>query len=55
MTASGKAMGLSYELFRKTISETKSFISDWLGYAEKCGISEERAAQIQSGISSAGK
>ena len=55
MISSGKAMGLSSEFCRKTISETKSVISDWLGYAEKCGIIEERAAQIQSGISSAVK
>ena len=48
--ASGRSMGLSGEFCRKTLSETERVVSEWLVYAEKCGINEERAAQIHNGI-----
>jgi serine/threonine-protein kinase HipA len=50
LIASGKTMGLTAEFCHKTISETESVVSDWHNYAEKCGISEERAVEIQRGI-----
>ncbi|MCR5730859.1 MAG: type II toxin-antitoxin system HipA family toxin, partial [Ruminococcus sp.] len=50
LIASGKAMGLTAEFCRMAISETGSVVSDWLSYAEKCGISEERAVEIHRGI-----
>ena len=43
-------MGLSAEFCRKAISAAEAVVSDWLSYAEKCGISEERAIEIQKGI-----
>lgn len=50
LMASGKSMGLPAEFCKKTIAETERVVSDWLLYAEKCGISEERALEIQTGI-----
>ncbi|MBR5164073.1 MAG: type II toxin-antitoxin system HipA family toxin [Ruminococcus sp.] len=50
LIASGKTMGLTAEFCHKAISDTDSTVSDWLSYAEKCGISEERAIEIQRGI-----
>ena len=47
---SGRSMGLSSEFCRKTISETEDVVSNWLTYAEKTGISEERALEILNGI-----
>lgn len=46
----GKTIGLPAEFCRKTIARTNDVVSRWLEYASKCGISEERAAEIQSGI-----
>ena len=50
LIASGKTMGLTVEFCRNAISETESVVSDWLSYAVKCGITEERAVEIQKGI-----
>ncbi len=50
LIASGKSMGLTSEFCRKAISKTQAVASDWLNYAEKCGISEERAIEIKNGI-----
>ena len=46
----GKTIGLSAEFCRKTISRTDEIVSKWFKYAAKCGISEERAAEIKRGI-----
>ena len=50
LIASGKSMGLSAEFCRKATSAAEAVVSDWLSYAEKCDISEERAIEIQKGI-----
>lgn len=50
LIASGKSMGLTSEFCLKAISKTQVVVSDWLNYAEKCGISEERAIEIKNGI-----
>lgn len=50
LIASGKSMGLTVEFCRNAISQTESVVSDWLSYAEKCGITEERAVEIHRGI-----
>jgi serine/threonine-protein kinase HipA len=46
----GKTIGLSAEFCRKIIARTDDVVSMWLEYAAKCGINEERAAEIQRGI-----
>lgn len=46
----GKTIGLSAEFCRKIIARTDDVVSMWLDYAAKCGITEERAAEIQRGI-----
>ena len=53
LVASGKSMGLSQGFCRKVLSETEVVVGKWLSYAEKCGISEERANEIQKGIKTA--
>ena len=53
LVASGKSMGLSKGFCRKVLSETEAVVGKWLSYAEKCGISEERANEIQKGIKTA--
>ena len=50
LVSSGKSMGLTADFCRKTILGTRTVVSDWLSYAEKSGISEERAMEIQRGI-----
>ncbi|MBR5090489.1 MAG: hypothetical protein IK093_13755 [Ruminiclostridium sp.] len=45
--------GLSRLSSRKTIARTDDVVSRRLEYAAKCGISEERANEIKSGIFSA--
>ena len=50
LVASGKSMGLSQGFCRKVLSETEAVVGKWLSYAEKCGMSEERANEIQEGI-----
>lgn len=50
LVASGKSMGLSQGFCRKVLSETEAVVGKWLSYAEKCGMSEERANEIQKGI-----
>ena len=49
----GKTIGLSAEFCRKIIARTDDVVSSWLEYAAKCGINEERAAEIQRGIQEA--
>ncbi len=48
--ASGRSMGLTAEFCRKVLSETETVLSEWPGYAEKCGIGEERTMEILRGI-----
>jgi serine/threonine-protein kinase HipA len=50
LIASGKTMGLTADFCHKVISETEKVVSRWLVYAERCGISEERAEEIHKGI-----
>jgi serine/threonine-protein kinase HipA len=50
LIASGKTMGLTADFCHKVISETEKVVSRWLVYAERCGISEERAEEIHEGI-----
>ena len=50
LIASGKSMGLSVNFCQKAIASTENVISNWLNYAEKCGITEDRALEIQKGI-----
>ena len=50
MDRNGKTMGLTPDFCRKVISKTEAVVSDWLAYAEKSGICEERALEIQEGI-----
>jgi serine/threonine-protein kinase HipA len=50
LTTCGKSIGLTLDFCQKTIADTKSVVSNWLNYAEKCEIIEERAIKIQEGI-----
>ncbi|MCR5517982.1 MAG: type II toxin-antitoxin system HipA family toxin [Lachnospiraceae bacterium] len=50
LTTCGKSIGLTLDFCQKTIADTKSVISNWLNYAERCEIIEERAIKIQEGI-----
>ena len=50
LIACGTGMGLSKEYCSNTIEQTRTVINDWPGYAERAGISEERAEEIRIGI-----
>lgn len=50
LTTYGKSIGLTLDFCQKTIADTKSVVSNWLDYASRCEISEERAIKIQEGI-----
>lgn len=50
MVAYGYSIGLTKEFCRDTISQVKSVVSDWNGYAEKAGISKKRADEVRKGI-----
>lgn len=50
MLACGYSIGLTKEFCRNTISQVKSVVSDWSGYAEKAGISKKRADEVRKGI-----
>lgn len=47
---SGLVMGLSREFCNNTIEKTKLVVGNWFNYAQKAGITEERANTIQTGI-----
>ena len=50
LLTTGKAMGLPAEFCRKTITATEAVIANWMLYAEKSGMTEERAVEIANGI-----
>ncbi len=50
LTTYGKSIGLTLDFCQRTIADTKSVVSNWLDYAARCEISEERAIKIQEGI-----
>lgn len=46
MMETGKKMGLSSVFCRDAIGKTRSVINNWMHYAEKSGLSEERANEV---------
>ena len=46
LIACGKKMGCSSDYCKTIISDTKAVVSNWLIYAERCGILEDRAEEI---------
>lgn len=48
MIKCGGSMGLSPSHCKDVIETTKCVVSSWLDYADKCGIREERAVEINS-------
>lgn len=50
MIASGITMGLTNDFCMDTIEQTRKVVGNWTEYADKAGISDKRAAEIQKGI-----
>jgi serine/threonine-protein kinase HipA len=46
MMSCGKTMGLNVLFCKNVIAQTKEVVSQWMSYAEKCGIREARAEAI---------
>ncbi len=46
MIACGERMGLNTEFCKKTIKTVKAVVADWMKYAEKASLSENRAMDI---------
>ena len=42
----GKKMGLKSDYCKRVTEKTHAVVSDWMSYAERCGIKEERAREI---------
>ena len=51
----GMNMGLNKRKCMTVIEETKNVISNWMAYAEKAGITEERAEEIKNILSGTGQ
>ncbi|SCW59431.1 serine/threonine-protein kinase HipA [Ruminococcaceae bacterium YRB3002] len=50
----GRYMGLGPEYCRRAIRHVNSIVSDWMTYAERSGLTEERAISVAGGIEKAG-
>lgn len=46
LIACGQKMGLNSDYCKSIIANTRNVVSGWLEYAERCGIAEERADEI---------
>ena len=42
----GKRIGISERYCRKALMEISNIVNHWMDYAEKCGINEKRAKDI---------
>lgn len=47
MLECGRKMGLGARFCKSVIDHTKNVISDWMNYAEKCGIAEKTACEVE--------
>lgn len=50
MLTCGTKMGLSQDFCKGVLEQTRSVVACWLDYAEKAGISDDRAIEVQLGI-----
>ena len=46
LIAFGKRIGLSERYCREALGEISNVVNHWMDYAEKCGINEKRAKDI---------
>ena len=54
LIASGENMGLTNTYCMDVINETKNIVGNWLSYADKVGIGEERANEVLEHIKTIG-